>query len=125
MELLGKLQMYNAKQRELLDVLSSYWRKDATGSKGKQQERGSDTDHEQLPFSFQSLREDFINALTKEARMIVEEIAKLGEERCRLQQELGHLMMMTAKYGPGGEFEPDWFVLKLQCCNHVDKLNHS
>jgi hypothetical protein len=89
------------------------------------------------------LREDFVNALATEAQMIVDEVARLGEERRQRQQcvrpapwviksvmlillhrELGQLMMMRAKYGPGGEFESEWFVPKLQCCIHVDILNH-
>lgn len=27
-----------------------------------------------------------------------------------LISELGYLMMMKSKYGPGGEFDPEWFV---------------
>ncbi|KAH0838771.1 hypothetical protein J3R83DRAFT_7146 [Lanmaoa asiatica] len=106
-ELLDELHIYNAKQRELLDALSSHWTRGETG-KGKQQGKDGGTDREQLPSSFRSLREDFIKALATEAQKIVEEIARLGEERRWLQQEIGQLMTMRSKYGPGGEFDPDW-----------------
>ena len=27
--------------------------------------------------------------------------------------EIGELLCMKSKYGPGGEFEPDWYVLTI------------
>jgi len=41
-------------------------------------------------------------------RMLLGEVGKLREERRSLQFELGYLMCMKSKYGPGGEFDPDW-----------------
>jgi len=40
--------------------------------------------------------------------MLLGEVGKLREDRRSLQHELGFLMCMKAKYGPGGEFDPDW-----------------
>ncbi|KAG2108938.1 uncharacterized protein F5147DRAFT_652525 [Suillus discolor] len=41
-------------------------------------------------------------ALATEVRMRLVEFGKLHEERRNIQHELGYLMMMKAKYGPGG-----------------------
>ena len=57
--------------------------------------------------------------------MLLGEVGKIREERRALQQyvdehhqlgylltilrsEIGDLLCMKAKYGPGGEYEPDW-----------------
>ena len=56
--------------------------------------------------------------------MLLSEIGKLREERRAIQQcvllsnhiikrlksysELGSLLYLKSKYGPGGEFNPDW-----------------
>jgi hypothetical protein len=40
--------------------------------------------------------------------MLLGEVGKLREERRTLQHELGYLLCMKSKYGPGGEFDPDW-----------------
>jgi hypothetical protein len=66
--------------------------------------------------------------------MLLGEVGKLREERRALQQyahlsftvlespadmvlssEMGYLLCMKAKYGPGGEFEPDWYVAPIRC----------
>lgn len=40
--------------------------------------------------------------------MLLGEVGKLREERRALQHELGYLLCMKSKYGPGGEFDPEW-----------------
>jgi hypothetical protein len=32
------------------------------------------------------------------------------------RSELGYLMCMKSKYGPGGEFDPDWYVFDPLYC---------
>lgn len=71
--------------------------------------------------------DDFSKALSEEVRMLLKEVGKLREEKRALQQyvfnlllidiclprlfsEIGCLLCMKSKYGPGGEFEPDWYV---------------
>jgi hypothetical protein len=69
--------------------------------------------------------------LSTEIRMLLGEVGRIREERRALQQcghsffylflftdlssffssEIGELLCMKSKYGPGGEFEPDWYVL--------------
>lgn len=40
--------------------------------------------------------------------MLLGEVGKLREERRTLQHELGSLLCLKSKYGPGGAFNPDW-----------------
>lgn len=42
--------------------------------------------------------------------MLLGEVGKLREEKRALQYEIGCLLTMKSKYGPGGEFDPDWYV---------------
>ena len=72
--------------------------------------------------------------MATEVRMLLGEVGRIREERRALQQwdsspnsnlfidlfiflsfssEIGELLCMKSKYGPGGEFEPDWYVLLL------------
>jgi hypothetical protein len=73
--------------------------------------------------------DEFSKALASEVRMLLGEVGKLREEKRALQQlvklitrlrlscpdelcsEIGTLLTLKSKYGPGGEFDPDWFVL--------------
>ncbi|KAJ4486876.1 hypothetical protein C8R41DRAFT_896345 [Lentinula lateritia] len=52
--------------------------------------------------------DEFSKALASEVRILLGEVGKLREERRALQHEIGYLLCMRSKYGPGGEFEPDW-----------------
>ncbi|TFK20636.1 hypothetical protein FA15DRAFT_116375 [Coprinopsis marcescibilis] len=40
--------------------------------------------------------------------MLLGEVGKLRENRRALQHEIGFLLTMQSKYGPGGEFDPEW-----------------
>jgi len=40
--------------------------------------------------------------------MLLGEVGRIREERRALQHEIGELLCIKSKYGPGGEFEPDW-----------------
>jgi len=46
--------------------------------------------------------------LAAEVRMLLGEVGKLREERRGLLHEIGYLLCIRSKYGPGGEFEGDW-----------------
>ncbi|KAH7337672.1 hypothetical protein B0J17DRAFT_573525 [Rhizoctonia solani] len=63
---------------------------------------------EQVPFNVQRYLDDFSKALSEEVRMLLKEVGKLREEKRALQHEIGCLLTLKSKYGPGGEFEPDW-----------------
>ncbi|KIJ29975.1 hypothetical protein M422DRAFT_53943 [Sphaerobolus stellatus SS14] len=45
--------------------------------------------------------------------MLLAEVGNLREEKRNLQHELGYLMCMRSKYGPGGEFDPDCVQMTL------------
>ncbi|KAE9398180.1 hypothetical protein BT96DRAFT_822322 [Gymnopus androsaceus JB14] len=53
--------------------------------------------------------DEFSKALASEVCMLLGEVGKSREERRALQHEIGYLLCMRSKYGPGGEFEPDWY----------------
>ncbi|KAF7978738.1 hypothetical protein HWV62_44744 [Athelia sp. TMB] len=110
-KLLEELQRQNAEQRELLNNLSENWRADSARQHEETIEAVRSTAQEQVPFNVQGVRpylDEFSKALASEVRMLLGEVGKLREERRNLQFELGYLMCMKAKYGPGGEFDPDW-----------------
>ncbi|KAG6377334.1 hypothetical protein JVT61DRAFT_15125 [Boletus reticuloceps] len=67
------------------------------------------TANEQVPYNTQGYLDEFSKALATEVRMMLGEVGKLHEERLSIQHELGYLMTMKSKYGPGGEFDPESF----------------
>ncbi|KAJ4496016.1 hypothetical protein C8J55DRAFT_414638, partial [Lentinula edodes] len=67
-----------------------------------------ETANEQVPYNIQGYLDEFSKALASEVRILLGEVGKLREERRALQHEIGYLLCMRSKYGPGGEFEPDW-----------------
>jgi len=65
------------------------------------------TANEQVSFNVQGVYiDDFSRALSTEVRMLLGEFVKRG------QHEIGELLCTKSKYGPGGEFEPDWTPLR-------------
>ncbi|KAF9045020.1 hypothetical protein BJ165DRAFT_1527954 [Panaeolus papilionaceus] len=51
---------------------------------------------------------ELTKGLAGEVRCLLGEIGKLREERRQLQAEIAELMMMKAKFGHGGEYQPNW-----------------
>ncbi|KDR74957.1 hypothetical protein GALMADRAFT_570107 [Galerina marginata CBS 339.88] len=102
------LQRQNAEQRELLTSLSESWRADCERHHHETIEAVKSTANEQVPFNVQGYLDEFSRALATEVRMLLGEVGKIREERRALQHEIGDLLCMKSKYGPGGEYEPDW-----------------
>jgi len=107
-KLLEELQKQNAEQRELLNNLSENRLADSARQHEATVEAVRSTTQEQVPFNVQGYLDESSKALAPEVRMLLGEVGKLREERRSLQFELGYLMCMKSKYGPGGDFEPDW-----------------
>jgi hypothetical protein len=105
---LDELTRQNNEMREALRVLSEDWRAEGERRHEDTLEAVRATAREQVPFNVQMYLDEFSKALATEVRMLLGEVGKLREERRNIQHELGYLMMMKAKYGPGGEFDPDW-----------------
>jgi hypothetical protein len=63
---------------------------------------------EQVHFNVQGYLDDFSKTLAAEVRMLLSEVGKLREDRRALWYELSCLFALKSKYGPGGEFDPDW-----------------
>ncbi|KXN93373.1 hypothetical protein AN958_00299 [Leucoagaricus sp. SymC.cos] len=103
-----ELQRQNAEQRELLRQLSDDWRNDCERHHKETLDAVKATANEQVPFNVQGYLDEFSKALAAEVRMLLGEVGKLREERRNLQHEMGFLLCMKSKYGPGGEFQPDW-----------------
>ncbi|TFK31177.1 hypothetical protein BDQ12DRAFT_619383, partial [Crucibulum laeve] len=98
----------NQEQRELLISLSESWRADCLKHHQDTLEAVRQTAHKQVSFNVQGYLDDFSRALASEIRMLLGKVGKLREERRALQHELGYLLHLRSKYGPGGEFEPEW-----------------
>ncbi|KAJ7326494.1 hypothetical protein DFH08DRAFT_710639 [Mycena albidolilacea] len=107
-KVIEELTRQNAEQRELLNALSETWRNDCARQHQETIEAVRSTAREQVDFNVQGYLDEFSKALAQEVRMLLGEVGKLREERRALQHEMGYLLCMKAKYGPGGEFEPDW-----------------
>jgi len=98
----------NTEQTELLNNLSENRLADSARQHEATVEAVRSTTQEQVPFNVQGYLDESSKALAPEVRMLLGEVGKLREERRSLQFELGYLMCMKSKYGPGGDFEPDW-----------------
>ncbi|KAM6501107.1 hypothetical protein JOM56_004121 [Amanita muscaria] len=107
-QLVEELNRQNAEQRELLTNLSESWRADCAKHQEETLNAVRQTAQEQVPFNVQGYLDEFSKALATEVRMLLGEVGKLREERRALQHEIGFLLTMNSKYGPGGEFEPEW-----------------
>ncbi|KAG9313810.1 hypothetical protein JVU11DRAFT_6171 [Chiua virens] len=107
-QVMEDLQRQNAEQRDLLNALSDSWRADSNRQHQDTLNAVRATANEQVPYNVQGYLDEFSKALATEVRMLLGEVGKLREERRNIQHELGYLMMMKSKYGPGGEFDPDW-----------------
>ncbi|KAG2366333.1 hypothetical protein BDR07DRAFT_1480198 [Suillus spraguei] len=105
---LDELTRQNNEMREALRALSEDWQIEGERRHEHTLEAVRATAREQVPFNVQVYLDEFSKALATEVRMLLGEVGKLREERRNIQHELGYLMMMKAKYGPGGEFDPDW-----------------
>ncbi|KAG2159394.1 uncharacterized protein EDB93DRAFT_1115448 [Suillus bovinus] len=105
---LDELTRQNNEMREALRALSEDWRAEGERRHEDTLEAVRATAREQVPFNVQVYLDEFSKALATEVRMLLGEVGKLREERRNIQHELGYLMMMKAKYGPGGEFDPEW-----------------
>ncbi|KAI6126668.1 hypothetical protein F5141DRAFT_1248011, partial [Pisolithus sp. B1] len=108
-QVLEDLAKQNAEQRELLNALSETWRADNQRQHAELIDTIRATAHEQVPYNVQAYLDEFSKALAIEVRMLLGEVGKLREERRAIQHEVGLLILMRAKYSPGGEFHGgDW-----------------
>ncbi|KAF7319476.1 PH domain-containing protein [Mycena chlorophos] len=107
-KIIEDLRQQNAEQRDLLNTLLTDWRNDSLKQHEATLDAVRSTAREQVDFNVQGYLDEFSKALASEVRMLLGEVGKLREERRALQHELGYLLTMKSKYGPGGEFEPDW-----------------
>ncbi|OBZ76665.1 hypothetical protein A0H81_03304 [Grifola frondosa] len=105
--ILDTILQENASHRERLDQLANDWRADCERHKEETIASVRATANEQVPFNVQAYLDDFSRSLASEVRMLLGEVGKLREERRNLQFELGCMLTMKSKYGPGGEFDPD------------------
>ncbi|KAF8579981.1 hypothetical protein K439DRAFT_1358317 [Ramaria rubella] len=106
---LEALQKANQEQSALLSSLAEGWRTESEKQHLETIETVKATAQEQVPYNVQGYLDQFSRALAEEVRMLLGEVGKLREEKRNLQYELGCLMCMRSKYGPGGEFDPDWW----------------
>ncbi|KAJ3992562.1 hypothetical protein F5050DRAFT_904406 [Lentinula boryana] len=94
--------------QETLRAFSDTWRNECEQHHAEIINTVRETANEQVPYNIQGYLDEFSKALASEVRILLSEVGKLREERRALQHEIGYLLCMRSKYGPGGEFEPDW-----------------
>ncbi|KIM36266.1 hypothetical protein M413DRAFT_14097 [Hebeloma cylindrosporum] len=51
---------------------------------------------------------EYTKAIAQEVRLLLSEIGRLRDERRQLQYEIAELMAVRTKFGPTGEFQPEW-----------------
>ncbi|TFY80506.1 hypothetical protein EWM64_g3507 [Hericium alpestre] len=107
-EVLNELREENRKLRELFTQFSDNIMADCKDRHDELLNTVRATAQERVPFNVQGYLDEFSKSLASEVRTLLTEVGKLREERRALQFELGTLMSLRSKYGPGGEFEPDW-----------------
>ncbi|KAL0946096.1 hypothetical protein HGRIS_012361 [Hohenbuehelia grisea] len=107
-KIVEELQRQNAEQRELLNQIADSWRAECLQHHEETLRAVRETANEQVPFNVQGYLDDFSKSLAAEVRMLLGEVGNLRDQRRALHHEIGFLLCTKAKYGPGGEFEPDW-----------------
>lgn len=105
---IAELQRQNNEQRQLLEAFSDSWRADCARHQEETIAAVRATSQEQVPYNVEGYLNEFSKALATEVRMLLGEVGKLREDRRALQHEIATLLFMKSKWGPGGEFEPDW-----------------
>ncbi|KAG8735042.1 hypothetical protein FRC12_018241, partial [Ceratobasidium sp. 428] len=105
---LAAMQQQNAETAAMMASIADTLRTDMDRKHLETLESVRATAAEQVPFNVQRYLDDFSKALSEEVRMLLKEVGKLREEKRALQHEIGCLLCLKSKYGPGGEFEPDW-----------------
>ncbi|KAG6856031.1 hypothetical protein H0H87_008212 [Tephrocybe sp. NHM501043] len=107
-DVVKRLEDQNAAQQAMLEELSKSWREDCARYHEETINKVEATAHQQVEFNIQGYLDEFSRALATEVRMLLGEVGKLRHERRSLQHEIGQLLTLRSKYGPGGEFDPDW-----------------
>ncbi|EPQ51904.1 hypothetical protein GLOTRDRAFT_140838 [Gloeophyllum trabeum ATCC 11539] len=105
---MAELQRQNQELRQLLAEMADSWRADSARQAEETLNAVRATAQEQVPFNVQGYLDEFSKALASEVRMLLGEVGRLREERRALQHEIGFLLCTRSKYGPGGEFDPEW-----------------
>ncbi|KDQ32835.1 hypothetical protein PLEOSDRAFT_1033160, partial [Pleurotus ostreatus PC15] len=107
-QVMAELQRQNGELRELLHNMSNDIRTEC----GQQHEETLNavraSAQEQVSFNVQGYLDDFSKLLASEVKMLLGEVGKLREEKRSLKHEVGFLLCVQSKYGPGGEYEPEW-----------------
>ncbi|KIM24288.1 hypothetical protein M408DRAFT_234148 [Serendipita vermifera MAFF 305830] len=61
-----------------------------------------------VPMDIKGHLNEFSKSLAEEVRLLLREVGKLREEKRNIQYEIGCMLCLKSKYGPGGEFDPEW-----------------
>ncbi|KAF8308980.1 hypothetical protein DL93DRAFT_2063403, partial [Clavulina sp. PMI_390] len=109
-DVIMELRRQNGELSELLRNLSNDWRNDSERHHLEVIDAVRAMAAEQVPFNVQHYLDEFSKALSAEVRILLKEVGKLREEKRSLQHELGSLLALKSQYGPGGEYEPSWYV---------------
>ncbi|KAJ7594043.1 hypothetical protein C8J56DRAFT_778794, partial [Mycena floridula] len=107
-KVLEELARQNQEQREYFNEMVDALRQDALKQHDETLKRVAETANERIDFNVQGYLDDFSKALASEVRILLNEVGKLREERRALEHQLGELLIMKSKYGPGGEYDGNY-----------------
>ncbi|KAF8523042.1 hypothetical protein JB92DRAFT_1651432 [Gautieria morchelliformis] len=102
---LEKLQEQNAEQKTVLQDMASGWLKESERLHTETLDTVKATANVQVPYNVQEYLNQFSLALANEVRMLLDEVESFVKKNAASNS---CLMCMRSKYGPGGEFDPDW-----------------
>lgn len=105
---LDVLDRQKTEQREFLEQIAESWNNEMARNREETLAAIRETANEQVPYNVQRYLDEFSKHLADEVRMLLSEVGKLREEKRNVQFELGALLTLRSKYGPGGEFDPEW-----------------
>ncbi|KAL0952754.1 hypothetical protein HGRIS_006983 [Hohenbuehelia grisea] len=60
------------------------------------------------PLNMHSFLDDFTRSLSKQVHLFLDDVGKLREHRRILLHEISYLLGTKSKFGPAGEFDPEW-----------------
>ncbi|KAG8799260.1 hypothetical protein FRC17_007183 [Serendipita sp. 399] len=103
-----QLRQQNAEQQQLLVTLLDEYRNASAQQSSETIEAVRAAVAQHVPMDIKGHLNEFSKSLAEEVRLLLREVGKLREEKRNIQYEIGCMLCLKSKYGPGGEFDPEW-----------------
>ncbi|PVG03784.1 hypothetical protein CPB86DRAFT_810354 [Serendipita vermifera] len=103
-----QLRQQNVEQQGLLVTLLNEYRDQSALHNNATVEAVRAAVAQHVPMDIKAHLNEFSKSLAEEVRLLLREVGKLREEKRNIQYEIGCMLCLKSKYGPGGEFDPEW-----------------